>query len=142
MAKIQSPILRGVVFAAGMLCTALALIGVVIRGLPTTPFLLLAAGCFSKSSDRMNRWIHEHPHLGPFLRDLREGRGMSLRLKAVTLLMAWVLLGGLAVFLTRSVHLRVFLLALAATKTVLLVWVIPTKRVDETPTVGSSADRP
>ncbi len=128
MAMIRSPILRGLVFAAGMLCTGLALIGVVIRGLPTTPFLLLAAGCFSNSSVRMNRWIHGHPQLGPFLRDLREGRGMTLRIKVMSLAMAWALLGGFALFLTSSIHLRIFLIALASTKTVLLAFVIPTKR--------------
>ncbi|TVQ19305.1 MAG: DUF454 domain-containing protein [Spirochaetaceae bacterium] len=136
MAMIRSPIVRALVFSAGMLCTGLALVGVVIRGLPTTPFLLLAAGCFSKSSVKMNRWIYSHPRLGPFLTDLREGRGMPLRLKVITLAMAWTLLGGFALFLTTSVHLRIFLIALATTKTVLLVWVIPTKRTSSADSEG------
>ncbi len=120
-------ILRWFVFLIGLVCLGLGLIGVVVRGLPTTPFLLLATLCFSQSSERMNRWILTHPRLGPFVRDIRTGRGVSLRVKVVSLVLAWLFIGAFAVFLTTSTPLRVFLILLVLTKTVLMIWVIPTK---------------
>ena len=65
----------------GWLCVALGLIGIVVPGLPTTPFLLLAAWAFSKSSERFQAWLLNHPRLGPAVRDWRERGAIPRRAK-------------------------------------------------------------
>ncbi len=55
--------------AAGLAWVALGLLGLFLPLLPTTPFLLLAAGCFARSSDRLHGWMLGHPRLGPLVRD-------------------------------------------------------------------------
>jgi len=65
---------RIVLLVAGWLCMALGLIGVFVPMLPTTPFLLLSAACFLRSSPRMHARLMAHPRLGPFLEQWRRER--------------------------------------------------------------------
>jgi len=66
---------------AGLLCIALAVVGIVLPLVPTTPFLLLAAFCFGRGSQRMLRWLLEHPRFGPPIHDWRENRAISRHTK-------------------------------------------------------------
>jgi len=67
--------------AAGLACVGLGGLGVALPGLPTTPFVVLAAACFSRSSPRLYRWLIEHRLFGPLIGDFRAGKGISLRVK-------------------------------------------------------------
>jgi uncharacterized membrane protein YbaN (DUF454 family) len=71
--------------AAGALCVALGTIGIVIPLLPTTPFLLLAAGCFAKGSPRMYRWLMSNRLFGSHLESYREGKGLTTKAKIVSI---------------------------------------------------------
>ena len=70
----------------GALCLLLGAIGIVLPLLPTTPFVLLAAYCFSLGSARYEQWLLAHPRFGPMVRDWRSQRAVPLRAKQV----AWV----------------------------------------------------
>ena len=65
------------------LFVGLALVGVVVPGLPTTPFVLLAAWAASRGSRRVHDWLHAHPRLGPALSDWEEQRAVSTRAKVL-----------------------------------------------------------
>ena len=67
----------------GWLFVALGLVGIALPLLPTTPFLLLAALCFSKGSDKIYQWLITHPTLGPPINDWREKRAITRRSKIV-----------------------------------------------------------
>jgi len=67
----------------GLLSLALGIVGIFLPLLPTTPFLLLAAYCFGRGSERLLRWLLEHPRLGPPIRDWREHRAISRKAKAL-----------------------------------------------------------
>ncbi|MHC4893188.1 MAG: YbaN family protein [Planctomycetota bacterium] len=78
--------------ALGLLWTLIALVGVALPLLPTTPFLLLAAFCFSRSSPRLHRWLLESPVLGPLIDDWERHRAIRRRAKWISsvLLIAFV----------------------------------------------------
>jgi len=63
---------RGAFFALGCLFVVVGFVGAFLPLLPTTPFLILAAGCFARSSPRIENWLLNHPQFGPVLRDWRE----------------------------------------------------------------------
>lgn len=65
----------------GLFFTGLAFVGVVLPLIPTTPFLLLAAFCFARSSERLNAWIHNHRLFGPMLTNWNRYGAISRRAK-------------------------------------------------------------
>ena len=71
---------------AGWLSLILGIIGLFLPLLPTTPFLLLSAACFSRGSERCERWLLNHPRLGPAIHNWRTHRALSTRAKQMATL--------------------------------------------------------
>jgi uncharacterized membrane protein YbaN (DUF454 family) len=85
-------------FAVGLVCVVLGAIGMVLPILPTTPFLLAAAGCFCKSSTKMYNWLLNNRWFGDYIRNYREGRGLPLKTKITVLAFLWITIGVSTVF--------------------------------------------
>ncbi len=85
---------RALLVVTGLVALALGLIGIVLPGLPTTPFVLLAAACFARASPRLHHWLTQHRYLGPMVRDWEANRSLPLRVKwiAISMMGAMVLL--------------------------------------------------
>lgn len=83
---------RGLLLVAGVMAVGLGVVGVVVPMLPTTPFLLLAAACFLRSSERMYRWLLANPVFGEHLRRYRAGEGLPLASKVATVVLLWATL--------------------------------------------------
>jgi len=75
--------MRWLLWLAGSLSLGLGLLGVVLPGLPTTPFVLLAAACYAKASPRLHCWLLNHRWMGPMLRDWESHRSLTRRSKTV-----------------------------------------------------------
>ena len=73
--------MRALWLALGGLFLGLGLLGVALPVLPTTPFLLLAAGCFARSSPRLHGWLLGHPVFGPPIRNWEENGAISRKAK-------------------------------------------------------------
>jgi hypothetical protein len=78
----QNIIYRWTLIILGSVFVGLGFIGVFVPLLPTTPFLLLAAACYFKSSEKFYNWLIDHRWFGPYLRNYREGKRFSGKQKA------------------------------------------------------------
>lgn len=81
---------RGAWFGLGWIAVALGGIGVVVPGLPTTGFMVLAAACFAKCSPRFEQWVLDLPGIGKSVADYRAGLGMPMRSKVIAISMMTV----------------------------------------------------
>ncbi len=113
----------------GLISFAVGAAGAVLPVLPTTPFMLISAYCFVRSSDRLHKWLMSHRRFGPVIRRVQEGKGITLRVKLSSLGAAYLLVG-ITIVLVSSPHLRIFLVLLLTAKTVFMIK-IPTCPADE-----------
>ncbi|MGV9174170.1 MAG: YbaN family protein, partial [Promethearchaeia archaeon] len=88
--KDLSPLAKKLYFIIGFITLTLGIIGIVLPILPTTPFLLLSAGCFARSSEKFYRWLINHKLLGAYIRNYREGTGMPIKIKIFTITLLWL----------------------------------------------------
>lgn len=70
----------------GLICIALAMVGVILPLLPTVPFLLLAAFFFARSSERLHNWLLSHPTLGPPIEDWQARGAINPKAKKIATL--------------------------------------------------------
>ncbi|WP_207063155.1 YbaN family protein [Motiliproteus sp. SC1-56] len=77
----------------GFLCLLLGLVGVVLPLLPTTPFVILAAFCFSRGSDRLHRLLLNHRLFGPLIRQWEAHGVIPLRIKWLSTTMMLLMVG-------------------------------------------------
>ena len=114
---------KTVLIICGSLSVGLGFIGILLPGLPTTPFLLVAAGCYARSSDRLYRKLLNSRRFGPLIRRYREERAVPRRIKLRSILIMWsmILLSGLTVI--TGITGRIVLAALGAigTLSILLI---------------------
>ena len=97
----------------GSLSLALGILGVFLPVLPTTPFLLLSAALYVRSSERLYNWLMQHRHLGPYIRNFRENRAIPRRVKIVSVSLVWATLLYCAVFVAWVWWMRLFFIAIA-----------------------------
>jgi len=109
---------RIILIACGLLATGLGIVGIVLPVMPTTPFLLLAAACFVRSSPRLYQWLLNNRLFGDYIRRYREGRGIPLRVKVPVLLLLWATITYSVWAVVEVLWLRVLLVAIAAAVTV------------------------
>jgi uncharacterized membrane protein YbaN (DUF454 family) len=86
----KSAWLRYLLLGVGCASVCLGVIGVFLPIMPTTPFLLLAAACFARSSPRFHAWLLGHPQLGPLLKSYLNGEGIPFKAKVLSIGSMWV----------------------------------------------------
>ena len=112
---------RAVLISTGLLSVGLGTIGIFVPLLPTTPFLLLAAACFIRSSDRLYDWLIQHKWFGAYIRNYREHRAITLPTKVVALILLWGAIGYSALCVAQAWWLRSLLGVIAIGVTIHLL---------------------
>ncbi|MDZ4654332.1 MAG: YbaN family protein [Coriobacteriia bacterium] len=112
---------RYALLACGWVFLGLGVLGMALPVLPTTPFVLLAAACFLRSSERLHSWILGHRVFGPQIADYLEGKGLKRKTKVVAISTLWASMLGSAVFFVPYFIADVAMVLVAVGVTVYLV---------------------
>ena len=83
----KSFFVKSLLLLLGFIFVGLGFIGIIVPGMPTTVFMILAAACFAKSSPKFEQWILDLPGIGRFVQDHRDGLGMPQKSKAIAITM-------------------------------------------------------
>lgn len=105
---------RGAWFVGGWVAVGVGTVGIVVPGLPTTVFFIVAAACFSRSSPRFEQWVLDRPGIGPMVRDYRSGLGMPRTAKTAAIASIAVVCSLSAFLATDGWTLRVIILVAGA----------------------------
>jgi len=96
---------------AGTASLAIGIVGIFVPVLPTTPFLLLAAFCYFRSSKRLYDALLSNRFIGGYITNYLEGRGMSFKMKVWTIALLWIAIVCSALFTTDNLIARIVLAA-------------------------------
>ena len=127
---------KAVLIFTGTVCVALGVLGMFLPLLPTTVFLLMAAYCYSRSSERFHTWLLTNRWFGPYISNYKSGKGISLRQKISTISILWVSIG-VSIWLVGGFWITLLLLAIAVGVTIHLLW-IKTYRPEIDPVIQPS----
>jgi uncharacterized membrane protein YbaN (DUF454 family) len=116
---------------AGLTSLGVGAVGVFVPLLPTTPFLLLAAACFLRSSDRLYQWLMNHRIFGSYIRNYREHRAMSITSKILVISLLWITIGYsiLQVVQILVIQIILFMIAFGVTIHIITLKTPPPKNI-------------
>ena len=105
--------MKYILIILGSISLVLGVIGIFLPLLPTTPFLLLSAALYVRSSEKLYDWLISQKYLGAYIRSFREQKAIPLRAKIISVAMVWITLLYCAISISESIFLSIILLILA-----------------------------
>ena len=116
--KAKSDLVRAALIVLGTLFLVTGTVGIFLPLLPTTPFFLLSAACYARSSKKFYRWLLYNRIFGSYIRNYREGKGIALRVKVITLALLWGTIIYSAFFVVDALYWQIILLIIAVGVTI------------------------
>ena len=116
--KKLNQLLRAILITSGTIFLGLGLVGIFIPILPTTPFLLLAAACYARSSQRFYNWLMNNRWFGSYIKNYRDGRGIPLKFKILTITLLWLTILTSIYFVINNFLIEIILIIIAIGVTV------------------------
>lgn len=123
--------------AAGWLSLGCGVLGIFLPLLPTTPFVLLAAFCFSKGSDSLHRWLLSQKTFGPLIRDWQEHGVIRRHVKGTSTVLIVLLMGYPILFRPMPIRLKIAL-SLVGMGVIGFIWSRPSKAQGENVDAGTT----
>ena len=111
----------------GTVSLSLGIIGIAVPGLPTTPFLLLAATLYFRSSKRLYRWLLDTKYFGPYIRNYRENRAIDVKVKIYSIVLMWLMILSSVIFFIDNNIVRIIVVSVGIIGTIVMA-MIPTIR--------------
>jgi len=123
----QLPVMKSwvrlLLIIAGTISVGLGILGIILPVLPTTPFLLLAAVCYGRSSQKLYKWLLYNRWFGKYIRNYIQKKGIPLTIKIWTIGMLWLAIGTSAIFVVDLLLVRLVLVTIAIGVTMHLLMV-------------------
>ena len=125
---VQNIFLRRLLIVAGTFFLVLGIIGIFLPILPTTPFLLLAAWCYVRSSKRFYNWLITNKWFGTYIKNYQEGKGVPLKVKVLSIFFLWLTILLSAIFIINNFYIRIILILIAVGVTIHILTIRTLKR--------------
>ncbi len=106
-------LMRILLVIIGTISLILGIVGIFLPLLPTTPFLLLSAALYFKSSPKLYDWLLSQKHLGPYIRNFREKKAIPLRAKIISITLMWGSMLYCVTYLVPIIWIKFLLIAIA-----------------------------
>ena len=123
-------LLKSIFILLGTLSLGLGVAGIFIPGLPTTPFILLTAGLYVRSSDTLYRFLVRNKHLGRYVREYQTNKGLTLKTKLYSIVIMWIMILTSSLFLIHVLYIKLIVLAIGIAGTLVMGFLIPTTHKD------------
>ncbi|NQT66996.1 MAG: YbaN family protein [Actinobacteria bacterium] len=117
--------MKVLLIATGTFFIGLGIVGIFVPVLPTTPFLLISAALYAKSSKSFYNWLVNNKILGRYIKNYREGKGIPLKLKIITIALLWITIGCSVIFAIDIFWVRVMLVIIAIGVTIHIIRIKP-----------------
>ena len=115
----------------GTLSLSVGIVGIFVPGLPTTPFLLLTAGLYVRSSEKLYRRLISSKFLGSFISDFQREKGLTLSTKLYSIAVMWTMIFISVVFLVTALIPKLIIIGAGITGTIVMGFILPTIRHKE-----------
>jgi uncharacterized membrane protein YbaN (DUF454 family) len=113
---------KAILIFLGTVCVGLGVMGMFLPLMPTTVFLLMAAYCYSKSSEKFHMWLMSNKLFGKYISDYKSGKGISIRQKVSTIAILWASIGLSIWMISAKFWVSLLLVAIAVGVTAHLLW--------------------
>lgn len=124
----KSRITRILYIIGGTLSLALAILGIVLPGLPTTPFALLSAYLYAKSSEKLYNWLLNNKILGPRIKNYNKRNGVTRKGKIGIILFMWTMVCISSFVIIKIMLLRILILSLGLIGAIVVWFFVPTAK--------------
>jgi len=117
---------KPILIVLGTLSLSLGIFGIIVPGLPTTPFLLLTAGLYLRSSKTLYNWVISNRLVGPYIVNYNKNKGITrkVKIKAISLMVAMISLS--TIFFIDTLTLKLIVISLGIIGAIVLIFVVPT----------------
>lgn len=109
----NTSIIKYLLIIAGTISLLLGILGIFLPLLPTTPFLLLTAACFAKSSDKLYNKLIKHKIFGKYILNYRNKKAIPLKIKIFSISLLWLTIGYATLMILNNLWIKIFLLIIA-----------------------------
>jgi uncharacterized membrane protein YbaN (DUF454 family) len=118
----KSRIINVILITFGTLFLIIGLIGIIIPILPTTPFLLLAAACYFKSSTKFYNWMMNNKIFGNYIKNYMEKKGIPIKVKLISIIVLWITIIISSLIVSNIlIDILLFIIAVAVSIHILLI---------------------
>ena len=127
----KNKIVRALYMTGGTISLALGIIGIFVPGLPTTPFVLLSAALYAKSSEKLYNWLLENKFLGPRIKNYQRQKGVTLKGKyrIIALMLSMVLISSLLIL--KILVLKIIIISAGVIGAIVVRFIVPTAKEEE-----------
>jgi len=123
--------LNRIIFLGGSISLIIGMIGIILPILPTTPFLLITAAAYAKSSKKFYKRLLNNRILGSYIRNYREGKGMPIKVKVITLILLWITIAISLLFMNNLIWIQLILLIVASMVSIHILFIRPKKNKNQ-----------